>query len=67
MGKKTLAQRLRNVDRSPVHPHAVALVWHPYLLDKSVEVAQTIQRRGGTTTADQALSVLIRLLPEADE
>jgi hypothetical protein len=66
MGKKSMGQRLAGVDRTPEHPHARALVWHPYLLDKSVEVSRTLERRHQTTTPQQALSVLLRHLEAAD-
>lgn len=64
MGKQSMGQRLRRVDRTPVHPDAAALVWHPYLLDNAEKVAAELQRHKQDTTPAQALSVLLRKLIE---
>jgi hypothetical protein len=66
MGKQSSGQKLRGIDRTPLHPHVGALVWDPYLLDASAQVSQVLQRQHQSTTPEQALSVLLRTLEAQD-
>lgn len=64
---KSLASLHKGRDHTPVHPHAAALVWHPYLLDNAVEVSKVLNRQHQSTTPEQALSVLLRSLEGPDD